>query len=626
MKKILFLTLLFTSLSFSQWTRGTGAQANEVYLFRGTDSLVIGNYIWNGARLDSTHMNIFTAYKNQDNTFTGINTLGGLTKFGSHSYGFSATIQLWDEHSLSYKNIGHDLITGKLNFNSDTISLATWQGTKIDTAYLSSSIAVKADSAIVAPGLGINVSYALHTVTPNADTRKIPFKNAIGIWDASQYHTARDYFSSFNVDTIRGRTQAVFINDTLKLLNDRFVYFGGVKSLFTNSSNTQFGYSAGGLTSGGTANALFGSYAGYHITSAHDNVLIGANAGYMLDTSNTNVFIGKSAGYYTINAENTMVGHNSGFNNVDGHGNVFIGKYSGYGDSTGYANVEIGKESGMNNKQGISNIYLGYRSGYWRTDSNKLWIGNSNTAMPILFGDISNGRLSINDTTNTSYNLYVNGTQYTSDSSNFGGNIIVNAGNTATITLDGTVGTERVGTQSIWTQGGGLYSSSRGNIRFGIDNDGNSTAASFDIYSNGLGSAGTGGNLLFSANENTGATIRLKGTTNTAVVMQIERSASTTPVIKFDSTGLGTLVNLTTTGLSTFGTNGGTTTIPSGGIAKVYVSGLTTSGKVAISVNKGSFVTLAVADTIPSWNIPSTDTLYIRYKYNEVVSYAIMKK
>ncbi len=81
---------------------------------------------------------------------------------------------------------------------------------------------------------------------------------------------------------------------------------------------------------------------------------------------------------------------------------------------------------------------------------------------------------------------------------------------------------------------------------------------------------------------------------------------------------------ITSTGLSTFGNNGGKATIPAGGIAKVYVSGLTTSGTVALGINKNGFVT--VSDTLPSWFIPNNDTLYIRYKFNETVGYAILKK
>lgn len=81
---------------------------------------------------------------------------------------------------------------------------------------------------------------------------------------------------------------------------------------------------------------------------------------------------------------------------------------------------------------------------------------------------------------------------------------------------------------------------------------------------------------------------------------------------------------ITSTELSSFGTNGGMATIPAGGVAKVYISGLTTSGAVTLGIKKNGFVT--VSDTLQSWIIPNNDTLYIRYKYNETVGYAILKK
>ena len=56
----------------------------------------------------------------------------------------------------------------------------------------------------------------------------------------------------------------------------------------------------------------------------------------------------------------------------------------------------LGCETGYNNLHGTGNLFLGYQAGYDETGSNKLYISNSNTATPLIYGDFSTNQLVIN--------------------------------------------------------------------------------------------------------------------------------------------------------------------------------------------------------------------------------------
>jgi hypothetical protein len=63
--------------------------------------------------------------------------------------------------------------------------------------------------------------------------------------------------------------------------------------------------------------------------------------------------------------------------------------------SSGTANTVLGYQSGFNLSTGAGNVFLGYQAGYNETGSNKLYIANSNTSSPLIYGDFSTGRVGI---------------------------------------------------------------------------------------------------------------------------------------------------------------------------------------------------------------------------------------
>ncbi len=93
---------------------------------------------------------------------------------------------------------------------------------------------------------------------------------------------------------------------------------------------------------------------------------------------------------------NATLGFSSGVNNTEGVYNVLIGSYSGYNNTTGSVNVYIGSYSGYSNMEGKRNVFIGYKSGYHEKGSNKLYIANSATKMPLIYGEFNNDMLQIN--------------------------------------------------------------------------------------------------------------------------------------------------------------------------------------------------------------------------------------
>jgi hypothetical protein len=107
-------------------------------------------------------------------------------------------------------------------------------------------------------------------------------------------------------------------------------------------------------------------------------------------------------GYYsgrknTTGHYNTMLGYNSGYNNTSGQRNVFLGIQSGYKNATGNYNLMLGDRAGYNNVTGARNVFIGYLAGYNETGSDKLYIDNSTTSKPLIYGDFSTNTLTFND-------------------------------------------------------------------------------------------------------------------------------------------------------------------------------------------------------------------------------------
>lgn len=112
--------------------------------------------------------------------------------------------------------------------------------------------------------------------------------------------------------------------------------------------------------------------------------------------NNSNAVYGFGAGDHMQNAENnTYIGSLSGGINYNGDANVFIGYSSGYESENGSNNTYLGSFSG-HNCTGSDNVFIGYRSGMNETGNNKLYIENSNSSNPLIWGDFTSDLLKLN--------------------------------------------------------------------------------------------------------------------------------------------------------------------------------------------------------------------------------------
>ena len=158
----------------------------------------------------------------------------------------------------------------------------------------------------------------------------------------------------------------------------------GAMSLYSDSigvHNTAVGYQSSYFNKTGLENSVLGWKAGYQGTTGRWNTMLGSQAGRDFITGDYNVFIGQGCGLeHTGGSNNVFVGHAAGRTNSNSN-NVFIGDNAGR-INQGSGNVIIGFEAAMN--QTIGNNFL--------------WIENSSSSTPLIFGDFSSDRIGINCT------------------------------------------------------------------------------------------------------------------------------------------------------------------------------------------------------------------------------------
>lgn len=177
----------------------------------------------------------------------------------------------------------------------------------------------------------------------------------------------------------------------------------GYRALFRNTSgwgNTSYGANTSLFNTSGWGNTAIGVSALFNNTSGIYNTGTGNGALFRNTTGNYNTVSGLSAAdFNTTGDNNTAFGRGANRYNQEGSNNTIIG-------------YEAGRGTAIHNKSG--NVFLGYQAGYNETGSNKLYIDNSDTITPLIYGDFDNNELAINGklgigVTNSPYQLDVYG-------------------------------------------------------------------------------------------------------------------------------------------------------------------------------------------------------------------------
>jgi hypothetical protein len=196
---------------------------------------------------------------------------------------------------------------------------------------------------------------------------------------------------------------------TVKILlneEERFRFDGPRLEFINPGHNVLIGDSVGCyLDNEAVRNTFVGHRAGYHNITGWDNVFIGDSTGYNNLGGYYNTFNGSWAGYLnTEGSTNSFYGLVSGMSNTTGSLNSYYGSFSGYNNQTGSYNSFFGYAAGANNhgnknvflgygagqgNSGDSSIFIGYTAGKNETRSQRLYIANSETSAPLIYGEFN---------------------------------------------------------------------------------------------------------------------------------------------------------------------------------------------------------------------------------------------
>ncbi len=135
----------------------------------------------------------------------------------------------------------------------------------------------------------------------------------------------------------------------------------------------------------GNYNIFLGYQSGYHNSTGYSNTFVGSNAGAHQYTGSLNTFLGRNAG----------AGHMDSLNSTSS-GNTLIGAFAGGTIFQGNDNTAVGANALGLNILGAGNVAIGHSAGFQETGSNKLYIENSQSVSPLIYGEFDNDILRIN--------------------------------------------------------------------------------------------------------------------------------------------------------------------------------------------------------------------------------------
>ena len=152
--------------------------------------------------------------------------------------------------------------------------------------------------------------------------------------------------------------------------------------------------------------------------SDNKNTGIGYQALYVNNTGYRNTAIGyKSLQYNTTGRDNVAIGYRAMDDMETGSYNVAIGKFANSGNTGGSSNTIIGFEAGgdfQSYSSASGCVFLGYKAGYNEKSSDKLYIENSSSSTPLIYGEFDNdlvrinGDLEVTGSTNISISMGIN--------------------------------------------------------------------------------------------------------------------------------------------------------------------------------------------------------------------------
>ena len=343
----------------------------------------------------------------------------------------------------------------KITPGSGTDSSAFRTNTQLnDTTYIICDLAGRCDTIVLigtdlaAPDTAFNLQRV--TAIGNVTNLPITVSNGIKIWNGNQGlegYIAIGKGAMENSSSSGGGTA---------------VGFEALKNVGASAGHVAVGYQSllNHLT--GSNNTAVGLYSMINSTTSNSNTAIGAYsmrgaAGLFTGTRNSGLGMGAldlltsgydnaAFGYWTMlntssGYENTAFGTTAMRYNTTGYQNVALGRYNLWSNVSGYGNVSAGFRAGYYSL-GDLNVYLGNQAGENETGSNKLYIANSSTANPLIYGEFNNNLLKFNANTHPAFtSTYALGDRALRwrnaymDTLNLTGNVVIETTDNANVSL-----------------------------------------------------------------------------------------------------------------------------------------------------------------------------------------------
>ncbi|MBI1287991.1 MAG: hypothetical protein GC178_10465 [Flavobacteriales bacterium] len=212
------------------------------------------------------------------------------------------------------------------------------------------------------------------------------------------------------------------------LSNNQNVFIGNNSGTNNTSGSPNTAVGTGTLLSNttGSFNVALGYQALYHNTTANDNIAIGAAS----LTNNTTGAYNNAVGLNTLKTQTSGANYNNAFGsealeanttgdnnsafgdlsmnlNTTGSGNTAVGAQAFENNLTGSNNTVMGLQAGEN-ATGSSNVFMGYRAGRNESGDNKLYIENSASTSPLIYGEFDNDLVRVNGELDVEGNITTN--------------------------------------------------------------------------------------------------------------------------------------------------------------------------------------------------------------------------
>ncbi|MBN1337924.1 MAG: tail fiber domain-containing protein [Bacteroidales bacterium] len=190
---------------------------------------------------------------------------------------------------------------------------------------------------------------------------------------------------------------SVYQSGNFHINADKAYMIGDYSILHNEGYANIFAGAQAGLNNTGGYATFIGANSGASGNSGNYNTFIGSRSGQMNSTGTDNTFLGVDAGRYNTTGQyNTLLGSAAGRGTTGGTGNVLVGYFAGKSNDTGNHNVMIGYYSGSETANQSGNVFIGDMAGSNEAGSDRLYIENSNSSSPLIWGDFNSDLVNIN--------------------------------------------------------------------------------------------------------------------------------------------------------------------------------------------------------------------------------------